>query len=207
MAGRACSTQTEVGRLVGLSAREVGAHLTAAGLKDGSRATERALEGKRSGQTLAPATDTALARGYARVVATDGSALRNPGPTVWAWVDQTTGETGSGGLAHGTNNSGELLALLRALRHAGPDGDVLVRSDSTYVINVARRWAPGWRRRGWRKADGTEPENIGIVQEIATEMEARAGRTDLEWVRGHAGDRDNEQADARAVAAARAAAR
>ncbi|WP_341361088.1 ribonuclease H [Georgenia sp. M64] len=236
------STQTELGAAHALTARQVGTHLAALGLKEGTRASESAVAqglardarlrdgtvffvwhtervtALLAGQGVMPAVPTApttsapsstpsaaASRRHDKVVATDGSALGNPGPTGWAWVDQTTGETGSGGLAHGTNNIGELLALREALHHAGPEGDLLVRADSQYVINIATRWAVGWRRRGWRKGDGKVPENLEIVQDILAALEARAGRTDFEWVRGHAGDEHNERADALANAAARAA--
>jgi ribonuclease HI len=239
------STQTELGKQFGLTARQIGTHLTELGLKDGSQATEKALadglaaerklkdgtpffvwHGEKvtsllSGRGLTPAAPGAPARtgkaavavdepprptdGYDKVVATDGSALGNPGPTGWAWVDQTTGETGSGGLPHGTNNIGELLALREALRHAGPDPALLIRADSQYVINIATKWAKGWKRRGWRKGDGKVPENLELVKEILALLEARRGRTDFEWVRGHTGDVHNERADELAVAAAKAA--
>jgi ribonuclease HI len=241
------STQTELGKQFGLTARQIGTHLTELGLKDGSQATEKALadglaaerklkdgtpffvwHGEEitsllSGRGLTPAAPGTPARkgkaavavdepprptdGYDKVIATDGSALGNPGPTGWAWVDQTTGETGSGGLPHGTNNIGELLALREALGHAGPDGALLVRADSQYVINIATKWAKGWKRRGWRKGDGKVPENLELVKEILALLEARRGRTDFEWVRGHTGDVHNERADTLAVAAAKAATR
>lgn len=238
MAAKTWSTQTELGKAFGLTAREIGTHLSALGIKDGPRATDRAVADElakdaklrdgtvfyvwhteRVGELLrsrglartAGASSTLGAtppRDYAaydKVVATDGSALGNPGPTGWAWVDQTTGETGSGGLAHGTNNIGELLALLEALRHAGPDVDLLVRADSQYVINIATTWGRSWQKRGWRKGDGKAPENLELVQAILAELDARSGRTDFEWVRGHAGDEHNERADDLAVAAATAA--
>lgn len=250
LAAKTWSTQTDLGKAFGLTAREIGTHLSALGIKDGPRASARAVaDGLASdatlrdgtvfsvwhtervgellrGRGLEPSSAAATARSgagtarttgdastpgaaprpsYGKVVATDGSALGNPGPTGWAWVDQTTGETGSGGLAHGTNNIGELLALLEALRHAGPDVDLLVRADSQYVINIATTWGRSWQKRGWRKGDGKTPENLELVQQILAELDARTGRTDFEWVRGHAGDEFNERADALAVAAATAA--
>ncbi|MFD1507663.1 ribonuclease H [Georgenia yuyongxinii] len=258
MAGKTWSTQTQLGTMFSLTARQVGTHLSELGLKDGARATDRAVDeglakdaklrdgtvfyvwhtdrvaellrgrgleasaagaaggtgrarpaagaGSGAARSTAASPPPRPTEGYGKVVATDGSALGNPGPTGWAWVDQTTGETGSGGLPHGTNNIGELLALLEALRHAGPAVDLLVRADSQYVINIATKWAKGWKRRGWLKGDGKVPENLELVQAIDAELEARTGRTDFEWVRGHAGDEHNEHADALAVAAARAAA-
>lgn len=140
-----------------------------------------------------------------RIVATDGSALGNPGPTGWGWVDQDGEECGSGSLARGTNNIGELLAIRQALRHLGPEADVLIRADSQYAIKVITIWAPGWRRRGWRKGDGKRPENLDLIRGILELVESRTGATDFEWVRGHAGDVHNERADALAVGAAQRA--
>lgn len=140
-----------------------------------------------------------------RIVATDGSALGNPGPTGWGWVDQVSEECGSGSLARGTNNIGELLAVRQALRHLGPEVDVLIRADSQYAIKVITTWAPSWRRRGWRKGDGKRPENLELIRGILELVESRSGRTDFEWVRGHAGDVHNERADALAVGAAQRA--
>jgi ribonuclease HI len=226
----AWSTQTALGKQLGMTARQVGVELTRLGLKDGPDATADALSRglakqvqMRGGETfftwntkgvlallnggdLPPAPAARDYSAFAKVIATDGSAIGNPGPTGWAWADQTTGETGAGGLAHGTNNIGELLAVRHALEHAGPHGDVLIRADSQYVINVATKWGPGWRRRGWKKADGKVPENLEIVQAILALLDARTGRTEFEWVRGHSGDRFNELVDSLANAEARAAA-
>ena len=225
----AWSTQTQLGKQVGLDARQVGARLSELGLKSGSAATEAAVDKglarlttMRDGtefyvwstaevlallggprETAPAATEAESA--FDLVYATDGSAIRNPGPTGWAWVNQRTGETGAGGLSHGTNNIGELLALQYALEHAGPEGDLLVRADSQYVINIATTWGRGWQRRGWKKADGKVPENLEIVKAIIALLDARTGRTELQWVKGHAGDHFNEIVDQLANAQARAA--
>lgn len=226
----AWSTQTQLGKQVGLTARQVGIELTRLGLKNGAAATDEAtsrglakkakmrdgttfyvwstdkvveLLGGAKKPTPAPAKDYS---DFDLVYATDGSAIGNPGPTGWAWVNQRTRETGAGGLAHGTNNIGELLALQYALEHAGPDGDLLVRADSQYVINIVTKWGPGWRRRGWVKADGKTPENLDIVKAILELVDARTGRTEFEWVKGHAGDEFNELVDELANTAAKNAA-
>ena len=186
----------------------VGALLDGRGLARSTAPPGAAGAATADGRGRGAATSTAPARAtgdYGKVVATDGSALGNPGPTGWAWVDQTTGETGAGGLEHGTNNIGELLALLEALRHAGPEVDLLVRADSQYVINIATKWAKGWKRRGWLKGDGKVPENLAIVQAIDAALDSRTGRCDFEWVRGHSGDEHNELADSLAVGAAKQA--
>jgi ribonuclease HI len=135
--------------------------------------------------------------------AADGSALGNPGPAGWAWyVDD--GCWRAGGWPHGTNNQGELMAVLdlfRATAHL-PHEDLHILCDSQYVINSITKWMPGWKRKGWRKADGKPVLNVELLKELDREL---AGRTyTFEWVKGHAGHELNEAADERARAAATA---
>ena len=136
------------------------------------------------------------------VAAADGSALGNPGPAGWAWyVDE--GTWASGGWPRGTNNMGELMAVLDLLRQtAHVDDDLLVYCDSMYVINIVTQWMAGWKRKGWRKKDGKPVMNVDLVQAIDVAIKGR--RVQLEWVKGHAGHPLNEEADRRAVAASTA---
>lgn len=138
--------------------------------------------------------------GFDLVIATDGSCSKNPGPGGWAFVEQKSGEWASGGAPHTTNNIMELTALIAALEYAGPEKDLLLRIDSQYVINAMTKWAAGWRRRGWKKSDGKPVANRDIIERLLNLYEARTGRTEVEWVRGHSGDAANELVDSLAVA-------
>ena len=134
--------------------------------------------------------------------AADGSALGNPGPAGWAWyVDDSS--WAAGGWKHATNNQGELMAVLQFFRAtAHVDDDLLILCDSQYVINCITKWMPGWKKKGWRKADGKPVMNVELLKEID---EALIGRTyRFEWVKGHANHPLNEAADARARAASEA---
>ncbi|MBE6485112.1 MAG: ribonuclease HI [Actinomycetaceae bacterium] len=142
--------------------------------------------------------------GFDRIIATDGACSGNPGPGGWAWVEQVSGAWESGGAPSTTNNSMELTALIKALEFVGQDASLLIRCDSQYVINVVTKWAPGWRRRGWKKADGEPVKNRELVETVLTLYEARRGHTEVEWVKGHAGDAANELCDRLASAQARA---
>ena len=136
------------------------------------------------------------------VAAADGSALGNPGPAGWAWyVDDD--RWASGGWPRGTNNMGELMAVLDLLRQtAHVDDDLLVYCDSMYVINIVTQWMAGWKRKGWRKKDGKPVLNVDLVQAIDVAMKGR--RVRFEWVKGHVGHPMNEAADIRARTAAEA---
>ena len=134
--------------------------------------------------------------------AADGSSLSNPGPAGWAWyVDESC--WAAGGWQHGTNNMGELMAVLDILRQTRESDESLkLLCDSQYAINVCSKWISGWKRRGWKKADGKPILNLELIQELDREL---AGRDiTFEWVKGHAGHDLNEAADQRARAAATA---
>ena len=135
--------------------------------------------------------------------AADGSALGNPGPAGWAWyVNDDCWR--AGGWPHGTNNQGELMAVLdlfRATAHM-PGEDLLILCDSQYVINAVTKWMQGWKRKGWRKADGKPVLNVDLLKDIDQALVGR--KYTFEWVRGHAGHELNEAADVRARAAATA---
>ncbi|KHL03849.1 ribonuclease HI family protein [Sinomonas humi] len=135
--------------------------------------------------------------------AADGSALGNPGPAGWAWyVDEDRWH--AGGWAHGTNNQGELMAVLDLFRSTAhlPHEPLHILCDSQYVINCVTKWMPNWKRRGWKKADGKPVLNVDLLRQIDDELVGRSYT--FEWVKGHAGHSLNEAADERARACATA---
>ncbi|WPR63947.1 RNase H family protein [Glutamicibacter protophormiae] len=135
--------------------------------------------------------------------AADGSALGNPGPAGWAWyIDEEN--WASGGWDHGTNNMGELQAVLELFRATAqhPEQELKILCDSQYAINCISKWMPGWKKRGWKKADGKPVLNQEILKELDAAINGR--KYTFEWVKGHAGHDLNEAADDRARAAATA---
>jgi len=137
------------------------------------------------------------------VVFADGAAKGNPGPGGWGAIvvtpDGHVTELG-GGAGHTTNNRMELSAGIEALRHVGPtSGPVAVHTDSAYVIRGIREWIHGWRRRGWRTAEGGDVVNRDLWEALAAAAE-RVGTVTWHHVRGHQGIPGNERADEIATA-------
>ena len=137
------------------------------------------------------------------IAAADGSALGNPGPAGWAWyIDDD--HWASGGWAHGTNNMGELKAVLDLFEATAsrPEAKLRVYCDSQYVINSLTKWMPGWKKKGWKKSDGKPVLNRDLLEVLDRALTGR----DYEfiWVKGHAGHELNEKADSLANGAARA---
>lgn len=127
------------------------------------------------------------------IAATDGSAINNPhGPAGWAWfVSEDC--WAAGGFTKASNQVAELFAVLALLRAVPRDHQLLVRTDSQFAINVLTKWMAGWKRNGWKKADGQPVANLSLVQDLDRAMSGRVVK--FEWVRGHSGDPMNEIAD------------
>ncbi|GAA2179164.1 ribonuclease HI family protein [Brooklawnia cerclae] len=137
------------------------------------------------------------------LAAADGSSLSNPGPAGWAWyIDDD--RWAAGGWPSGTNNMGELKAVLDLLEQTAVAADepLKILCDSQYVINSVTRWMPSWKRKGWKKADGKPVLNQDLLKAIDAALTGRD--VSFEWVKGHAGHRMNEAADVRARAVATA---
>lgn len=138
-------------------------------------------------------------------VSTDGSCLRNPGGAIgWAWANHD-GTHASGGVASGTNQIAELMAVLEAITAHPGDEPLRIEADSQYAIKCASEWVHGWKRKGWRTASGGPVQNLALVQAIDKAIAQRSGPVSFSWVRGHQGDRFNERADELAGIAAREA--
>jgi ribonuclease HI len=147
-------------------------------------------------------------QGPAQVVAAacDGACSGNPGPGGWgALLRFSDGSVHELGGAEGatTNNRMELtaaLALLRELRELPRDPGLVIRTDSRYLIDGLQKWLPGWKRKGWRTASGGAVLNRDLWEQLDG---SRIRGLELQHVRGHSGDPDNDRCDAIAVAFSR----
>ncbi|KAB7790835.1 ribonuclease H family protein [Bifidobacterium leontopitheci] len=140
-------------------------------------------------------------------VSTDGSALGNPnGPMGWAWADHTPnaahtdghehdGDCDAGGATNGTNQIGELCAVLEALRaHPGAE-PLVIETDSQYAINCSTKWVHGWKKNGWKNSQKKPVKNAALIKAIDAELTRRPGSVRFVWVKGHAGNTGNEKVD------------
>lgn len=125
----------------------------------------------------------------------DGSCAPNPGPGGWGAVIERDGqrEEIAGASQASTNNIMELTAAIEALQRTPPGAEVHVTTDSRYLKDGITQWLAGWKRRGWRKADGEPVLNRALWEALDTLARARDVR--WEWVRGHSGHPENERSD------------
>jgi ribonuclease HI len=131
---------------------------------------------------------------------TDGGCEPNPGPGGWAALLRYAANERvlTGSEPHTTNNRMELTAATRALQALKRPCRVDLYTDSEYLRRGITEWLPSWRRRNWRRKSG-ELANVDLWQEL--DQAVQPHQISWHWVRGHAGDRDNERVDRLARAA------
>ena len=117
------------------------------------------------------------------LVYADGSCLGNPGPGGWGVVvrnpDGAVAEF-NGHEDSTTNNRMELMGAIEGLRVTQLGSDVLLRSDSQYVVkSMTLNWKRNANQDLWALLDA----------------EASARQVRFEWVRGHGVDSINNRAD------------
>jgi Ribonuclease HI len=129
------------------------------------------------------------------VIYTDGACSKNPGPGGWGAILQF-GEAKKelcGGEAETTNNRMELMAAIQGLNALKEGCVVDLYTDSVYVKDGITKWIFGWKKKGWKTADGNPVKNAELWQQLD---EARnRHKVNLHWVKGHAGHPENERAD------------
>jgi ribonuclease HI len=135
---------------------------------------------------------------------TDGACSGNPGPggygVVLTWNSHR--RELSRGYRRTTNNRMEILAVVAALEALTEPCELVVHSDSQYVVNaIVQGWARKWRSNGWMRNKKEEALNPDLWTRLLDLLDHSGHKVKLTWVRGHAGDPENERADELAVAA------
>jgi ribonuclease HI len=100
----------------------------------------------------------------------DGSCLGNPGPGGWAyrvWKGRRVLREQSGTEQSITNDRMELRAITEGLNSFPLGGDIVVVSDSKYLISGMTELLPLWKARSWRSSNGTAVQNQALWQELA----------------------------------------
>lgn len=138
-------------------------------------------------------------------VYTDGACIGNPGPGGYAAILISGNKRKEivGGYRLTTNNRMEIFAALVALEALKWSSRVKVHSDSRYLVDaVMKGWAQRWRDNGWMRNRKEEAVNADLWERLLTICEKH--EVEFVWVRGHAGQAENERCDLLSVAAAQA---
>lgn len=145
--------------------------------------------------TATPTESDGLTIGAVVEIWTDGACRGNPGPGGWGALLRSGGKERElfGGERQTTNNRMEMRAVIEALAALTRTCDVILHTDSQYVMKGITEWMPQWIRRGWKTADKKPVKNVDLWQQM--DKEVTRHRVQWRWVRGHTGNPGNERAD------------
>ncbi len=126
---------------------------------------------------------------------TDGACRGNPGPGGWGVLLRYDNKEKKlrGGEKQTTNNRMELMAAIMALEALSRSCQVVLTTDSTYVMKGLTEWMPNWKKRGWKTAAKKPVKNVDLWQRL--DAAAQAHDVEWKWVKGHSGHVENEIAD------------
>jgi len=132
---------------------------------------------------------------------TDGGCSGNPGAGAYASILTFTDHTGklhekilTDGFKTTTNNRMEILAAVVGLEALKFPSDVVLTSDSKYLIDaIEKKWIDGWQKRNWKTADKSPVKNVDLWKRLLDAMKPH--NVKFEWVKGHNGHDYNEKCD------------
>lgn len=128
---------------------------------------------------------------------TDGACSGNPGPGGWGVLLQygDKEKTLKGGDPKTTNNRMEMMAAIKAIESVNKTytGEIILWTDSTYVMKGITEWIHGWKKKNWVKSDKKPVVNTDLWKVLDNLNSKR--NIQWNWVKGHAGIAGNERAD------------
>lgn len=127
---------------------------------------------------------------------TDGACSGNPGAGGWGAILRygTVEKELSGGESETTNNRMELTAVIEALKALKKPCNIVLYTDSRYVMDGVNEWMPNWKVNGWRTSNKKTPvKNIDLWQTLESLLEKH--KIKWVWVKGHNGHPENERVD------------
>jgi len=149
---------------------------------------------------------------------TDGACQPNPGNGGWAFIVYPETHPKKRSVLSGyepntTNNRMEMTAVLKGLEYLSTwngcrseslqdPPEVVLFSDSKYLINGIEIWMHNWSKNGWKKKDDNPVLNDDLWKEIYELSQSNSGIASLrcEHIKGHSGHPENEECDQLAVA-------
>ena len=129
------------------------------------------------------------------IIYTDGACRGNPGPGGWGVLIEygESSEELYGGDILTTNNKMELTAAIMALKEIKQPCEIMLYTDSKYVLQGIEEWIHNWKKKGWIGTNKKPVKNIELWKELDELRDKH--NIKWNWVKGHSGDAGNETAD------------
>jgi len=128
---------------------------------------------------------------------TDGACSGNPGPGGYGAVllHKSHRKELSGNDPATTNNRMEMLGVIIALEALKEPCEVDLYSDSKYVVDAIQKgWATRWRQNNWMRNKKDPALNPDLWERMLNLLTKH--NVNFHWVKGHAGNPENERCDA-----------
>ena len=127
---------------------------------------------------------------------TDGACSGNPGAGGWGAILRygKVEKKLSGAEQETTNNRMELTAVIESLKALHRDCEIVIHTDSRYVMDGVTNWMPNWKKNNWRTSNKKSAvKNVDLWQEL--DMLLTKHQVRWIWVKGHNGHPENERVD------------
>ena len=126
---------------------------------------------------------------------TDGACKGNPGEGGWgAFIEYNNEKVKLYGYEElTTNNRMEIIAAIEALRSIKEKSDIIIYTDSKYLMNGINTWIHGWKKNNWKTSSNKDVKNIDLWK-IIDKLNSNHSIKWI-WVKGHSGNPGNEIAD------------
>ena len=129
------------------------------------------------------------------VIYTDGACKGNPGEGGWGAVIENKKSVNKlyGYEKNTTNNRMEIVAAIKALKTFSEKSDIIIYTDSKYLMNGINDWINNWKKNNWKTSNKKDVKNVDLWK-IIDELNLKHN-IDWNWVKGHSGNPGNEMAD------------
>ena len=129
------------------------------------------------------------------VIYTDGACKGNPGEGGWGAILEFTNETNKiyGYQESTTNNRMEIVAAIEAIKLVKEESDIIIYTDSKYLMNGINTWIHSWKKNNWKTSGNKNVKNVDLWKAI-DELNSKHS-IKWNWVKGHSGNPGNEMAD------------
>ena len=127
---------------------------------------------------------------------TDGACSGNPGPGGYGVVMLHGAHRKElcGGEKETTNNRMEMMGVIVGLETLKQPCEVAVYSDSRYVVDaISKGWVLRWRENGWKRNKKDDALNVDLWERMLPLLNTH--KVTFHWVKGHAGNTENERCD------------
>lgn len=127
---------------------------------------------------------------------TDGACSGNPGKGGYGAILRYRDfvKEMSGGEEHTTNNRMELMGAIVALEALNEPCEVLLTSDSKYLVDaIEKGWVYAWKKKGWKRSNNEPALNVDLWERLLPLLQQH--KVTFHWIKGHNGHPENERCD------------